>query len=160
VETIPTRQGDACVDRAGDTQLERISRHRGRPLAAVEGIAGHVADRRRVGRDTDQQLTVANTHLSFVPGWNRCQLRRLSRDLRGLPGPRILTGDLNLTTGPAQRWSGLRSLATAFTFPAESPSRQLDHVLTDDGALRACSCATPHLPISDHRPLVVRLQAG
>src|SRR5438309_9807507 len=27
-------------------------------------------------------LTVANTHLSFVPGWNRRQLRRLIRDLR------------------------------------------------------------------------------
>ena len=33
-------------------------------------------------------LTVANTHLSFVPGWNRVQLRRLVRDLRGFPGPR------------------------------------------------------------------------
>ena len=32
-------------------------------------------------------LTVANTHLSFVPGWNRAQLRRLVRDLRGFPGP-------------------------------------------------------------------------
>ncbi len=42
-------------------------------------------------------LTIANTHLSFVPGWNRRQLRRLVRDLRGLPGPRILTGDLNLS---------------------------------------------------------------
>jgi endonuclease/exonuclease/phosphatase family metal-dependent hydrolase len=27
-------------------------------------------------------LTVATTHLSFVPGWNRLQLRRLSRNLR------------------------------------------------------------------------------
>ena len=42
-------------------------------------------------------MTVANTHLSFVPGWNRLQLRRLVRDLRGLPGPRVLMGDLNMT---------------------------------------------------------------
>ena len=28
-------------------------------------------------------LTVANTHLTFVPGWNRLQLRHLVRDLRG-----------------------------------------------------------------------------
>jgi endonuclease/exonuclease/phosphatase family metal-dependent hydrolase len=40
-------------------------------------------------------LTVANTHLSFVPGWNRVQLRRLTRDLRGFPGPRVLMGDLS-----------------------------------------------------------------
>src|ERR1700716_2672689 len=42
-------------------------------------------------------MTVANTHLSFVPGWNRVQLRRLIRDLRGFPGPRVLMGDLNMT---------------------------------------------------------------
>ena len=42
-------------------------------------------------------LTVANTHLSFVPGWNRLQLRRLVRDLRGFAGPRVLMGDLNMT---------------------------------------------------------------
>ncbi|WP_409370818.1 endonuclease/exonuclease/phosphatase family protein, partial [Mycolicibacter minnesotensis] len=35
-------------------------------------------------------LTVANTHLSFVPGWNRRQLRMLMRDLRGFPGPHVL----------------------------------------------------------------------
>ena len=29
------------------------------------------------------RLTVANTHLSFVPGWNRRQLRRLIHDRRG-----------------------------------------------------------------------------
>ena len=46
-------------------------------------------------------LTVANTHLSFVPGWNRVQLRRLIRDLRGFPGPRVLMGDLNLTPADA-----------------------------------------------------------
>ena len=32
-------------------------------------------------------LTVANTHLSFVPGWNRRQMRLLMRDLRGVPWP-------------------------------------------------------------------------
>jgi endonuclease/exonuclease/phosphatase family metal-dependent hydrolase len=46
--------------------------------------------------DTDLgPLTVANTHLSFVPGWNRVQLGRLTRDLRGFPGPRVLMGDLS-----------------------------------------------------------------
>ena len=42
------------------------------------------------------QLIVANTHLSFVPGRNRVQLRRLIRDLRAFPGPRVLMGDLNM----------------------------------------------------------------
>lgn len=103
-------------------------------------------------------LTIANTHLSFVPGWNRRQLRGLVRDLRGLPGPHVLTGDLNMTPTAVRRWSGLRSLATAPTFPADAPTRQLDHLLTDDPGLVSVSFATPPMPISDHLPLVVDLQ--
>lgn len=102
-------------------------------------------------------MTVANTHLSFVPGWNRRQLRRLVHALRGLPGPRLLTGDLNLTPGAVHRWSGMRPLATAATFPAPVPDRQLDHILTDDRDLRSGAATSELMPISDHRPLVVDL---
>jgi endonuclease/exonuclease/phosphatase family metal-dependent hydrolase len=102
-------------------------------------------------------LTVVNTHLSFVPGWNRRQLRRIVSELRDLPGPRLLVGDLNLTSVVAQRWSGLRTLAAAPTYPAHRPRRQLDHVLTDDPGLTVRHRETPLMPISDHRPLVVDL---
>lgn len=102
-------------------------------------------------------LTVANTHLSFVPGWNRRQLRRLVHDLRGFPGPRLLTGDLNMTPRAVGRWSGMRELAVAATFPAQAPDRQLDHILTDDRCLRGVAAAAELMPISDHRPLVVTL---
>jgi endonuclease/exonuclease/phosphatase family metal-dependent hydrolase len=100
-------------------------------------------------------LTVANTHLSFVPGWNRVQLRRLRRDLAGLPGPRILMGDLNLTPPTAAQWTGMRALGSAFTFPADNPCRQLDHILTDDDRLSTDACRAPAMPVSDHRPLVI-----
>ncbi len=100
-------------------------------------------------------LTVANTHLSFVPGWNRVQLRHLVRDLRGFPGPRVLMGDLNMTPPTPSRWSRLRPLGAAPTFPADVPDRQLDHILTDDRNLRADHCWAPALPISDHRALIV-----
>jgi len=103
-------------------------------------------------------LTVANTHLSFVPGWNRRQLRRVIRDLRGFPGPRLLTGDLNMTPETVGRWSGMRALALAQTFPADNPNRQLDHILTDDPGLRGGAVDASPMPISDHRPLVVDLQ--
>lgn len=110
--------------------------------------------------DTDLgPLTVANTHLSFVPGWNRVQLRRLTRDLRGFPGPRVLMGDLNMSPPTPERWTGMRPLATALTFPAGAPDRQLDHILTDDTRLVAESCSAPALAISDHRPLVVSCRA-
>jgi endonuclease/exonuclease/phosphatase family metal-dependent hydrolase len=99
-------------------------------------------------------LTVANTHLSFVPGWNHVQMRSLIRDLRGFPGPRVLMGDLNMTPPRLVRWSGWRPLATAPTFPSHVPDRQLDHILTD-GEMQANHCSAPMLPISDHRALVV-----
>ena len=100
-------------------------------------------------------LTVANTHLSFVPGWNRMQLRRLVRDMRGFPAPRVLMGDLNMVPATVARWCRLRPLATALTFPADEPDRQLDHILTDDPGLRVEQCCAPTLSISDHRALVV-----
>jgi endonuclease/exonuclease/phosphatase family metal-dependent hydrolase len=100
-------------------------------------------------------LTVANTHLSFVPGWNRVQLRSLARDLQGFPGPRVLMGDLNMTPPTPSRWTGLRPLGEAETFPADEPSSQLDHILTDDRALRVDECGAPWLPVSDHRALRV-----
>ncbi|HEY9305929.1 MAG TPA: endonuclease/exonuclease/phosphatase family protein [Mycobacterium sp.] len=106
--------------------------------------------------DTDVgPLTVANTHLSFVPGWNRVQLRRLIRDLRGFPRPRVLMGDLNMSPPTPQRWTRMRPLGTALTFPADNPNRQLDHILTDDDGLVAAACSSPTLPISDHRPLII-----
>ncbi|ADU00341.1 MULTISPECIES: endonuclease/exonuclease/phosphatase family protein [Mycolicibacterium] len=104
------------------------------------------------------ELTVANTHLSFVPGWNRYQLHHLMRDVRGLPSPWIVTGDLNMPAKPARRWSRLHCLASAPTFPADRPTRQLDHVLTDEPAFTIRSYDTPEMAISDHRPLVVDLE--
>jgi endonuclease/exonuclease/phosphatase family metal-dependent hydrolase len=99
-------------------------------------------------------LTVANTHLSFVPGWNRVQLQRLIRDLRGFAAPRVLMGDFNMTPPAPSRRTGLRPLASAPTFPAEDPDRQLDHILTDAG-LRVDRCSAPRMPVSDHCALVV-----
>ena len=100
-------------------------------------------------------LTVANTHLSFVPGWNRVQLRHLVRDLRGFDGPRVLMGDLNMTPPTPARWSRMRSLGAALTFPAHLPNRQLDHILTDDATLQVDRCEAVSLPISDHHALVI-----
>ena len=99
--------------------------------------------------------TFANTHLSFVPGSNRHQLRRLVKVLRGFPGPRLLAGDFNLTTSTVVRSTRMRPLGQAATFPAQSPRRQIDHILTDDARLEVRRCETPLMPISDHRPLVV-----
>jgi endonuclease/exonuclease/phosphatase family metal-dependent hydrolase len=82
-------------------------------------------------------------------------LRRLTRDLRGFPGPRVLMGDLNMSPPTPQHWTRLRPLATALTFPIGTPNRQLDHILTDGARLVADTCSAPTLSISDHRPLII-----
>jgi endonuclease/exonuclease/phosphatase family metal-dependent hydrolase len=101
------------------------------------------------------EVTVVNTHLSFVPGWNRRQLRRLRRDLTAFPGPLLLMGDLNMTPPTPSTVTGWRSLGTGLTFPVDEPDRQLDHVLLRGplGPVTATTAVT--LPLSDHRALTV-----
>lgn len=106
-------------------------------------------------------MTVATTHLSFVPGWNLRQLRVAIRSLHGLPAPRVLLGDLNLPTAAACACSGWRPLGRAATYPSGSPRAQLDHILADPRGAerlgRVVQVRTPRLDVSDHRPLVVQL---
>jgi endonuclease/exonuclease/phosphatase family metal-dependent hydrolase len=106
-------------------------------------------------------LTVAATHLSFVPGWNAHQLRQTVRALRTLPAPRILLGDLNLPAGPARLLTGWRPLGRRPTYPAGQPRVQLDHILADRHGLDqlppVTAVHTPLSTISDHRPLLVDL---
>jgi endonuclease/exonuclease/phosphatase family metal-dependent hydrolase len=106
----------------------------------------------------DGPLTVANTHLSFVPGWNGAQLRRAVRAVRQLPGPRVLLGDLNLP-GALPRWlTGWTALATQPTYPAPDARVQLDHILSHGGGLpRVAGSGAREMPLSDHRALIVDL---
>ena len=105
-------------------------------------------------------LTVATTHLSFVPVWNGVQLRRLTAALRGLPGPHVLLGDLNLPGRLPRLLSGWRPLARVRTYPAWEPRVQLDHVLASGRLPPVTAVETPALPVSDHRALVVELSPG
>jgi endonuclease/exonuclease/phosphatase family metal-dependent hydrolase len=102
------------------------------------------------------QFTVCNTHLSFIPGWNGSQLRRLVRSLTGTREPLAVIGDLNMQKAQAARVSGLRPIASAVTFPAHRPQRQLDHVLVRGGLTATGPAEAVRLPLSDHRALVVR----
>jgi endonuclease/exonuclease/phosphatase family metal-dependent hydrolase len=107
------------------------------------------------------EMTVATTHLSFVPGWNVRQLRAAVRALRTLPAPRILLGDLNLPGRLVRAFSGWRTLATLPTYPSNAPKAQLDHILLDPrgaaGLGRVAQARTPQAAVSDHRPLIVHL---
>jgi len=103
-------------------------------------------------------LTVATTHLSFVPGWNVVQLRKVTRRLAGDGRPCVLLGDLNIP-GPVPRWTtGWRSLARVATFPADRPALQIDHVLAHGPIPEVAAVAAHRLALSDHRALVVDLR--
>jgi endonuclease/exonuclease/phosphatase family metal-dependent hydrolase len=98
-------------------------------------------------------VTVANAHLTFVEWWNGRQLKRVRDALADNPRPLVLMGDLNMEPGRAGRITGMRSLATAPTFPVDTPRMQLDHVLVD-GHLPVARGHAVRLPLSDHRALV------
>jgi endonuclease/exonuclease/phosphatase family metal-dependent hydrolase len=102
-------------------------------------------------------ITIATTHLSFVPLWNGKQLRTLTSDLAGLPGPRVLLGDLNMPPPFPRVLSGWRVLAKAPTYPAWEPRIQLDHVLGSGALPPVTAVGSPELAISDHRALLVEL---
>ncbi len=106
----------------------------------------------------EPRLTVAATHLSFVPGFNVVQLRRLRRALDQLPGPHVLLGDLNLPGGLPARLTGWRPLVTGPTFPSPAPRLQIDHVLSGDlPAVADGAARIVELPLSDHRAVTVDL---
>jgi endonuclease/exonuclease/phosphatase family metal-dependent hydrolase len=102
-------------------------------------------------------MTVATAHLSFVPGWNAAQLRRVTKELARLPGPRVLMGDLNMPPPFPKVLTGWSPLAAVRTFPSTGPRIQLDHVLGSGVLPRVMSVRAPDLDVSDHRPLVVEL---
>jgi endonuclease/exonuclease/phosphatase family metal-dependent hydrolase len=116
-----------------------------------------------------RRLTVAGTHLSFVPGPNVGQLRALQRHLDARGGPRLLLGDLNLWWSAVRLLSlpGWRPLVRGGTFRNRPPGSsallvQLDHVLAAGvgATLRPRAGRIVSGPASDHRAVVVELKWG
>ncbi len=145
----------------------RLAAARVRSPVYVPGRRGVIllADEPRVALVADVDtpggpLVVATTHLSFVPGWNLVQLRKVTSDLAGRQGPCVLLGDLNMP-GPVPRWAtGWRSLAKVATFPADRPALQIDHVLAIGDVPEVAGVAARRLGLSDHRAVVVDLISG
>ena len=104
----------------------------------------------------DREVTVVNTHLSFVSWWGRHQLRTVMRSLDG-EDPVMLVGDLNMELPRARAITGLRPLVVAPTFPADRPREQLDHVLARGDVGEVTATEVHDLPLSDHRAVSVDL---
>jgi endonuclease/exonuclease/phosphatase family metal-dependent hydrolase len=114
-------------------------------------------------------VAVGVCHLGLAGGQAPVQLAAALDALGDRPRPRVLMGDWNLPTrrvrpvvvaagwtlvGPLDgRLAGLRP-----TFPARPLSwRRIDHLAVD--GRNAVSVTVPQVPVSDHRPLVVDVEA-
>jgi endonuclease/exonuclease/phosphatase family metal-dependent hydrolase len=109
----------------------------------------------RVG---SRPLTVGGVHLSNKQVHNVRQLRELQAVMEQRTAPRLLLGDLNLTSFPlmlASRRDWPES-GHGGTFPNSRPNRQLDHVLRNEpaGVLIPRGFRVVAAPVSDHRAAV------
>jgi endonuclease/exonuclease/phosphatase family metal-dependent hydrolase len=103
------------------------------------------------------ELSVAATHLG-LRGQAEAQLPDLLGALRRRPGPRVLLGDLNLDADVVEALAGgFTRVGSEHTWPASTPRRTLDHVLLD--GLTSTAAVVVPLPVSDHRALVVEVEA-
>jgi endonuclease/exonuclease/phosphatase family metal-dependent hydrolase len=104
-------------------------------------------------------FSVVTAHLSFVPGYNGRQLRRIARWVEDLPRPLFLLGDFNLPGRLPARLTGYAPLAATPTYPSWKPKIQLDHVLADGlGPDRVRRVSVRTLAVSDHCGLAVDVE--
>lgn len=111
-------------------------------------------------------ITVINTHLSFVPGMNIYQLKKIRKWADSLPGEKILVGDLNLPGTLPERILKWRSAASQFTYPSWGARVQFDHILLSPSAQRRIESSeridfiAAKSMVSDHLPVGVALSTG
>jgi len=105
--------------------------------------------------------TVINTHLSFVPGFNFRQLRKIKRWAAELEKATstvaIIMGDLNLPKNLPVVASQWKSLVAQATYPSWGAKIQFDYILSK------AAVSSQHLPtvltgVSDHLPLSVEVE--
>lgn len=99
-------------------------------------------------------------HLALTYPVRQMQIRWLAETLESVKEPMILAGDFNTFRGAGElaelcRRCGLHSANRELhaTYPAWKPVKVLDHILYS-GELKLVDFQVPHLPFSDHLPLV------
>jgi endonuclease/exonuclease/phosphatase family metal-dependent hydrolase len=104
--------------------------------------------------------TAINVHLSFVPGYNLRQLKKLKRwaqELEIATGTMaIIMGDLNLPLNLPVVASHWKSLASYSTYPSWGAKIQFDYILSKE-ALSSKPLPTFKLGVSDHLPISVEI---
>jgi endonuclease/exonuclease/phosphatase family metal-dependent hydrolase len=120
----------------------------------------YVKDEPRVAliAELENGLTIATTHLSFVPFVNVFQLNRLISYLKKLPGLPVIVGDLNLPANIPSKVSRFKSLISQPTYPSWKPKIQFDYIMVaNNHEVQASPLSTIKSGISDHVPIGVEL---
>ena len=102
--------------------------------------------------------TIINTHLSFVPGMNLFQLRKLKNWADTFGDKVLLMGDFNLPGSIPAMGSKWQSLILQNTYPSWLPKVQFDYILSQGIALKdVIQVPTTKSTISDHLPLTIEI---
>ena len=104
--------------------------------------------------------TIINTHLSFVPGMNVYQLRKIRSWARTIPGIKILLGDFNLPGKIPEKITKWKGAVKAFTYPSWGANLQFDHILIEQSHLTKFTALTftpPEQMVSDHLPVGIEI---
>ena len=156
------------------TAYERIELGRspvGMPLLVPGGEDGkgkprfiYVQDEPRVAlvAHLENGWSIINTHLSFVPGFNVAQLKKLKRwaeKSAAQTGNKVaIIGDLNLPKGLPVVGSQWKSLLTQNTYPSWGAKIQFDYILTKDSFAKLKTIKTTATGISDHLPITIEIE--
>jgi endonuclease/exonuclease/phosphatase family metal-dependent hydrolase len=110
----------------------------------------------------DGPIAMATAHLSFVPGVNVSQLRKMAEAMSKRSGRKMMLGDFNLPGGIPRRVTRWDSMAKIATYPTMKPRIQFDHVLAkgwDTATVNYAKGSAQAFPlgVSDHCALVIEL---
>jgi endonuclease/exonuclease/phosphatase family metal-dependent hydrolase len=128
----------------------------------IRGIYVHDEPRLAIAATLENGYTVVNTHLSFVPGVNLAQLKKLKRWALQIGGESntkvLLMGDLNLPKNLPISFSKWRSLITQNTYPSWGAKVQFDYILSTQLTPNEYQPSTiSPSGMSDHLPIGIEI---
>jgi len=113
-----------------------------------------------IAAQLENSWTVINTHLSFVPGMNLFQLRKLKNWADTFGDKVLLMGDFNLPGSIPAMGSKWQSLILQNTYPSWLPKVQFDYILSKGISLKdVIQVPTSKSTISDHLPLTIEINS-
>jgi endonuclease/exonuclease/phosphatase family metal-dependent hydrolase len=128
----------------------------------IRGIYVHDEPRLAIAATLENGFTVVNTHLSFVPGVNLAQLKKLKKWALQISEATdtkvLLLGDLNLPKNLPIAFSNWQSLVTKNTYPSWGAKIQFDYILSNDLTPDEYqSLNFSHTGMSDHLPIGIEI---